>query len=51
MSERLLVLVGLHQECVVSPWLFNIYMDGMVREDFARMLGRGLIMFYSDLRE
>ena len=24
--------------CVMSPWLFNVYMDGVVRE----VLGKGL---------
>ena len=26
----------------MSPWLFNLYMDGVVREVNARVLGRGL---------
>ena len=34
--------VGLRQECVISPWLFNLYIDGVVREVNARVLGRGL---------
>ena len=25
----------------MSPWLFNVYMDGVVREVNARMLGKG----------
>ena len=29
--------VVLRQECVMSPWLFNAYMDGDVREVNARM--------------
>ena len=28
--------VGLRQGCMTSPWLFNIYMDGVVREVHAR---------------
>ena len=31
-SEWFPVNVGLRQGCVMSPWLFNIYMDGVVRE-------------------
>ena len=34
--------VGLRQECVMLPWLFNLYIDGVVREVNARVLGRGL---------
>ena len=28
--------------CVMSPWLFNVYMDGVVLEVNARMLVQGL---------
>ena len=28
----------------MSPWLFNVYMDGVVQEANARMLGKGLIV-------
>ena len=31
-SEWLPVRVGLRQGCVMSSWLFNLYMDGVVRE-------------------
>ncbi len=24
--------VGVRQGCVMSPWLFNIYMDGCIRD-------------------
>ena len=34
--------VGLRQGCVMLPWLFNFYIDGVVREVNARVLGRGL---------
>ena len=40
-SEWFPVRVGLRQGCVMSPWLFNLYIDG-VREVNARVLGRGL---------
>ena len=36
------VKVGLRQGCVMLPWLFNLYIDGVVREVNARVLGRGL---------
>ena len=42
MSEWLQVDVGLRQGCVMFPWLFNAYMDGVVREVSRRVLGKGL---------
>ena len=41
-SEWFSVRVGLRQGCVMSPWLFNVYMDGVVREVNARVLQRGV---------
>ncbi len=35
----------------MSPWLFNVYMDGAVREVHARMLHRGLSLVNADGRE
>ena len=29
---------------MISPWLFNVYMDGVVREVNVRVLGKGLEM-------
>ena len=34
--------VGLRQGCVMSPWLFNVYMDTVVREVGMRTLERGV---------
>ena len=34
--------IGLRQGCVISPWLFNVHMDGVVREVNAWVLGKGL---------
>ena len=42
MSDWFLVNVGLRQGCVMSPWLFNVYMDGVVREVNVRVLGKRL---------
>ena len=42
MSECFQVNIGLRQGCVMSPWLFNVYMDGVVREVNVRVLGKGL---------
>ena len=41
-SEWFLMRVGLRQGCVMSPWLFNLYIDVVVREVNARVHGRGL---------
>ena len=35
-----LVNIGLRQGCVMSPLLFNMYLDGVVREMNARVLGK-----------
>ena len=40
-SEWFPVNVGLRQGYVMSPWLFNVYMDGVVREVNVRVLGKG----------
>ena len=40
-SEWFSVNVGLRQGCAISPWLFNVYMDGVVRVVNARVLGKG----------
>ena len=41
-SEWFPVNVGLRQGSVISPCLFNVYIDGVVREVNARVLGKGL---------
>ena len=41
-SEWFPVNVELRQSCVMSQWLFNVYMDGVVREVNVRVLGKGL---------
>ena len=41
-SEWFPVNAGLRQGCVMSPWLFNVYMDGVIREVNVRVLGKGL---------
>ena len=40
-SEWLPVNVGLRQGCVMSPWLFNVYIDGVVRKVNVRVIGKG----------
>ena len=43
-SEWFPVNVGLRQRCAMSPCCccLNVYMDGVVREVTARVLGKGL---------
>ena len=42
MSEWFAIQMGPCQGCEMSPCWFDIFMDGVVREVNARMLGRGL---------
>ena len=42
MNEWSPVDLELRQGCVLSPWLFNLYMDGVVRQVNARKLGKGV---------
>ena len=37
MSEWFSVKVDLRQGCVMSPWLFNLFMDGLMKEFKANM--------------
>ena len=41
-SEWFPVNVGLRQGFVMSPWLFNVYVDGVVLEVNIRVLRKGL---------
>ncbi len=47
-SDWFEVNVGLRQGCVMSPWLFDLYVDGVVREVNARRQGEGLVMLSED---
>ncbi len=38
------------RECELSPYLFNTYMDGVVREINSGLLGRGLSLLSEDER-
>ena len=33
--------IGMRPECVTSPWFFDVYMDGVLREVNGRVLGKG----------
>ncbi len=41
LKESFNVEVGVRQGCVMSPWLFNIYMDGCIREMKVRVQDLG----------
>ena len=41
-SDWFPVNVGLRRGCMMAPWSFNIYMDGVVREVNVMVLGIGL---------
>ncbi len=40
-SESFTVGVGVRQGCVMSPWLFNIFMDGCMREMICKVVNMG----------
>ena len=44
LSESFEVKMGLRQGCVMSPCLFNMNMDGVVREVYNRVNGMGVSM-------
>ncbi len=41
LSESFKVEVGVRQGCVMSPWLFNIFMDGCMREVKCKVVNVG----------
>ena len=44
LSENFCIKTGVRQGCVMSPWLFNVYMDGVIREMKAKSGGVGAKM-------
>ncbi len=40
-SESFAVGVGVRQGCVMSPWLFSIFMDGCMRETKCKVVHKG----------
>ena len=49
MSEQFRIDSGVRQGCIMSTWLFNVYMDGMVKEVKMRLGRRGENGDYLDL--
>uniref|UniRef100_UPI003EBBE11F reverse transcriptase domain-containing protein n=1 Tax=Klebsiella pneumoniae TaxID=573 RepID=UPI003EBBE11F len=47
-SEFFSLNVGLKQGCVLSPWLFNLYMDGVVKEIQGRAVNVGVSLMRDD---
>ena len=47
-SKQFPVIVGLRQCCVMSPWLYNVHMDNVVREVNVVVLGKGLQLLSAD---
>ena len=43
MGEYFDLRKGLRQGCVMSPWLFNIYFDRVVREVNEKAMGKGVL--------
>ena len=43
-SERFPLNIGLRLGCVMSPWLFNAYMDGVMREVNVKVLKKVLVL-------
>ena len=49
-SEQFRINNGVRQGCIMSPWLFNVYMDGVMKEVKMGMERKG-VSFLEDERE
>ena len=43
-GDSYVVKKGLRQGCVMSPWMINMFMDGVVKEEYSRVNGMGVKM-------
>ena len=50
MSKKFRTDSGVRKVCIISPWLFNVYMDGVIKEVKMGMGRRGM-RFMEDGRE
>ena len=51
-SERFRIGSGVRQECIMSPWMLNVYMDRVMNEVKMGMgMGRRGVSFLEDGRE
>ena len=48
MSDCFAIKGGVRQGCVMSPWLFNLYMDGVIREMKAGAVNAGVELCTND---
>ena len=49
-SERFTINSRVRQECIISPWLFNVYMTGVMKE-VKMWMGRRGVRILEDGRE
>ena len=49
-SEQFRIDSGVRQGCIISPWLFNVYIDGVMKE-VKMWMGRRGVSFMEDGRE
>ena len=49
-SEHFRIDSGIKQGCVMSPWLFNVYMDAVMKE-LKMGMGRRVMRFLEDVKE
>ena len=49
-NERFRIDNGMRQGCIMSPWLFNLYIDGVMEEGKMEMRRRG-VSFLKDVSE